>query len=71
MTDNEVSALPESIRGHVLLTRLRSSLVSEAPDPAQSTAADVDPVARALALSAMQSPSDDLSGGRVDPAAAR
>jgi hypothetical protein len=62
MTDTEVSGLPESIRGHVLLTRLRSSLVSEAPDPAQLTAADVDPVASALALSDMQSPSDDVTG---------
>ncbi|MFM9915545.1 MAG: hypothetical protein ACKVOX_07035 [Rhizobacter sp.] len=59
MTDNEDSVLPESIRDHPLLTRLRSSLLSQSPDQAWQDQAwhesvDVDPVASALALSGMQ-----------------
>ncbi|MDO9314850.1 MAG: hypothetical protein Q7T97_09940 [Burkholderiaceae bacterium] len=62
MTDNAESVLPDSIRDHPFLTRLRSSLLSQAPDQARLDAADPDPVTSALSLSDMLPESPGISG---------
>ncbi len=51
MTDNTDSVLPESLRDHPALTRLRASLLALAPDMSLLESEGVDPVASALALS--------------------
>lgn len=45
--------LPESLRNHPALIRLRASLRELAPDQALLAAADTDPVAYAMALSGL------------------
>lgn len=53
MNENPDSVLPESLRDHPLLTRLRASLREMAPDPTLSASADADPVTCAMALSGL------------------
>lgn len=62
MTENADSLLPEVIRDHPLLARLRTSLLADASDHVLLASADADPVALAMALSDTVSDAPDFSG---------
>lgn len=61
MMDAFDSVLPESLRDHPTLTRLRASLRADTPDRAGLDSADTDPVDRALALSGLSPAPPDVT----------
>ena len=62
MTENADSLLPEAIRDHPLLARLRTSLLADASDHVLLASTGPDPVALAVALSDSGSDAPDFSG---------